>query len=195
MPVFRPDDVDGAGPRAAFAILGENSQGEVVATQAARFFDWSGTSLKSEVESLRMMYGSASPPVGATAEVSSDVAGAITGRVAYSGSTWFRPDYRGRELSGILPRISRALALSTWNTDTTISFMDWRIVKKGVAASYGYVNLAPSVTLRHVIDPEFVAAIGWITRQELIDDAEVFLSDFPVDWSETVEAGRRHYSG
>ena len=196
MPMFRPQyRPHSDAPNQAFAILGESPTGQIVATQAARFFDWSGSTLKVEVESLRMLYGDSAPPAAARGEVSAPDAGAVTGRVVYSGSTWFHPKYRGRDLSGVLPRISRALALTLWNTDTTISFMDWRIVKKGVAASYGYTNLGASVTLRNVVDPEFVAAIGWITRDELIEDAERFLSEFPVEWSEGIQAGRRNHGG
>lgn len=196
MPLFRPQYRPwGDSPDRTFAILGENQAGQIVATQAARFFDWPATTLKAEVESLRMLYGDATPPADASGEVSAADAGSIAGRVVYSGSTWFHPEFRGRDLSGILPRVSRALALTLWNTGTTISFMDWRIVKKGVAASYGYTNLGDGVMLRNVVDPEFVAAIGWITRDELIDDAERFLREFPMQWSEGVEARRRQHGG
>ncbi|MEZ5922890.1 MAG: hypothetical protein R3D57_00745 [Hyphomicrobiaceae bacterium] len=180
MPVFKPEyQPREAGLTQSFAILGEDIHGNVVATQAARFFDWSETTLKAEVESMRMLYDEKRLPAHASAEVTANHAGRITGRVVYSGSTWFNPEYRKRQLSAILPRISRCLALTKWNVDTTISFMDWRIVEKGVAASYGYDNLEASVTLRNVVDPEFVAAIGWITRDELLQDAEWFLRQLP----------------
>jgi hypothetical protein len=196
LPVFRPEyQPTDRTMSPSFAILGRNQNGDVIATQAARFFDWTGTSLKAEAESLRMFFGSNPALANASCEVTSLEAGALTGRTVYSGATWFHPDYRGRELSSILPRLSRALALTRWNTDQTISFMDWRIVKKGVAESYGYRNLGASITLRNIVDPEFVAAIGWIPQAELLRDADDFLSRFPVEWTETVDARRRNQAG
>jgi hypothetical protein len=41
----------------------------------------------------------------------------IRGRVVFSGAAWYRPDYRGRGLSAILPRVGKAYALARWSPD------------------------------------------------------------------------------
>src|SRR6516165_6894454 len=45
LPAFDPA-LGGAGPETGFVIIGRNKQGEVVATQAARFYAWPETTLR-----------------------------------------------------------------------------------------------------------------------------------------------------
>ena len=45
-----------------------------------------------------------------TCNVTAEATKFVKGRVVFSGGGWYRPDYRKRWLSGILPRISRAYA-------------------------------------------------------------------------------------
>jgi hypothetical protein len=128
LPMFRAG-ADGLSEDTAFCILGRNSAGDVVATQAARFFDISKSNLLREAESLRLFYGSTLGPTDAVCSIRAPIAKKITGYVAYSGSGWYRRDYRGIQLSAILPRISRAYALARWNTETTVSFINVELVQ------------------------------------------------------------------
>jgi hypothetical protein len=98
--------------------------------------------------------------------------------VAYSGSGWYRQDYRGIQLSAILPRISRAYALARWNTETTVSFINVGLVQKGIAARYGYTKLEGEVRLQNIFAPDFSGVVAWMPRSELIIDLERFLTSF-----------------
>lgn len=167
LPVFRPDR--------SLCILGYNSDGDVVATQAARVYDLRDINLKGASEDLSLFYGSATPPKDAFCRVTARSAEDITGRVAYSGCGWYRRDYRGRLLSMILPRISRALALALWDTDFTVSFVDWILVEKGVTDRYGYHNNDDGVLLRGIIEADFPGALAWMHREELLNDLQAFL--------------------
>lgn len=136
---YRPDLSD-IGDPTTICILGRDGNGDVVATQGLRLFDWTGTNLKSEAESLRLFYsdpGKDAAP-GECCAVSAQSATSITGRVAYGGAIWYRPDYRGGRLSTILPRIGRAMAFTRWNVATVFALITESNVKAGFAARIGY---------------------------------------------------------
>lgn len=177
LPQFRAG-ADGLSEDTAFCLLGRNAAGEVVATQAARFYDISKSNLQRESESLRLFYGAGERPPQAACRIRAPIAKKIKGYVAYSGSGWYRPDYRGLQLSAILPRISRAYALARWNTQTTVSFINVGLVDKGVAARYGYTRLDGEVRLQHVFAADFKGVVAWMPREELVSDAQHFLRTF-----------------
>ena len=192
-PIFDPAHTH-QQPGSGFGFIGRNAEGEVVATQGARFLELGAGSLKAEAESLRIFYGDRERPAQARCSMPAPIAGAITGNVVYSGTTWFRPDHRGRGLASILPRLSRALALTRWNTGFTISFIDWALVERGVAKAYGYRNLDRGVVIENVAEiPHYEAAVGFIPRAELVDDLAWFLANFAIDKEVAVEGGRRDY--
>lgn len=176
-PLFDPA-FSAVSPENSFWIEGRNDAGEIVATQACRAFHWSGTMLKDEIESLRIFYADparmAAP--GETCVVTALSAARITGRVAYSGSGWYRPDFRGRQLSAILPRISRAYALACWGTDVTVSFVEDILIEKGVVARYGYRRIEHGISWRARVGGDLVMAIVWMPRSELVADLRAFLS-------------------
>jgi hypothetical protein len=67
----------------------------------------------------------------------------IRGRVVFSGGLWVRPDYRGRDFPRLLPRLSRALALTRWDSDYTISLVRTALIERGIAERYGYSRVEP----------------------------------------------------
>src|SRR3984893_14481714 len=87
LPVFDPN-CGLFAPTSAFCLLGRNDAGEVVVTQAARFFDWQGTTLHEEASSLRLLYREpdAWRREGEAIEVTAASARTITGKVAYNGA-------------------------------------------------------------------------------------------------------------
>jgi hypothetical protein len=191
MPMFEPGR-DGLPLHDAFSILGTSAGGEIVATQAARVYRMPSTSLRRESESLRLFFGSGEPPVDAACSISAPAANAIAGTVVYSGGGWYHRDFRGLDLSAILPRMSRALAYTRWESDFTVSFVDWKLVHKGVAARYGYTNLDDGVVMSHVLpNEEFQAALAWMPREQLLDDLSQFLLWRGTEVDRAVEHGRR----
>jgi hypothetical protein len=186
LPQFRAG-ADGLSDDTAFCLLGRNAAGEVVATQAARFYDISKSNLQREAESLRLFYGAGEKPPQAACRIRAPIARKIKGFVAYSGSGWYRPDYRGLQLSAILPRISRAYALARWNTQTTVSFINVGLVEKGIAARYGYTRLDGEVRLQHVFNADFKGVVAWMPREELVSDARRFLRTFDAQVDVRVE--------
>jgi GNAT superfamily N-acetyltransferase len=128
-------------PENSYWISGEDEHGEIVATHAGRVHYWPQTTLEQEVDAL--LYG-----VGGTGQpciVTAPDAKQITGVVVYGGSAWVRPDFRGKRLSQLLPRLGRAYALARWPIDWGISIVAPILVEKGVAAGYGYKRESRSI--------------------------------------------------
>ena len=109
----------------AFCLIGRNRVGETVATHAVRLYDWASTSFAEEAESLRLFYADPTRMKypNETCRVSAAAAHDVTGRVAYSGAAWVRPDYRGRSLALVLPRLAKAYAFTRWRPDFIVSWM------------------------------------------------------------------------
>lgn len=172
IPVF-DEALGGVTPETAFVLIGRNKLGEIVATQAARIYDWQATSLKDEASSLRMFYADpdAAFARGDRCEIITPVAEAITGRVVFSGGVWFRRDFRGKDLATILPRISRAYAFTRWNSDFTIGLMADAVIAGGMAERVGYTKLVHSC-IDLVASPtgEVRLALGWMQPDELLAD-------------------------
>jgi hypothetical protein len=177
LPMFDPADGAFADDR-AFCIMGRDAAGAIVATQAVRAYAWPTSTLRDEAAGLSLFYGQGHPPEGAHCRVSAASAAVITGTVAYSGGGWYAPPFRGHELSAILPRLSRTLALAQWATDFTVSFVDWQLVRKGVVARYGYKNVDDGVRIEGMIGDAFDAALVWMDRTGLIDDLDGFIETF-----------------
>jgi hypothetical protein len=177
--IFHPDysRLDAAN---AYWIEGRDAAGNVVATQAGRFFRWEGTDLEAELCSLRMFYTdpTASAGDGEQCFIHAPSGRRIRGHVAYSGGGWYHPTFRGRGLSSILPRISRAYALARWGTEYTISFVEDVLVKKGVVGRYGYSNIEPGIGFRRTLMGDMDLNLVWMDRPELLRDAAAFLSLF-----------------
>lgn len=164
-------------------LIGRDADGEIVSTQAAHFYDMGEETLEDYLTSLRLFYPDPARQKNEaeSCTVASPGATRIKGRVVFSGSTWIHPDYRGRELPKILPRLSRALALTRWDTDFTISLVSQALVDKGVARAYGYSRIEPGIEwLGSAVSARYLGALVWMPRSELLED----IARFPADISE-----------
>lgn len=179
IPIFDPA-MGGITAETGFVLLGRNSAGEVVATQAARLYEWPTTCFHDEAASLRMFYADPAPALarGERCEVTAPSAKAITGRVVFSGAGWYRPDYRGRGLATLLPRISRAYAYTRWCSDCTVSMFADPVLAGGMAQRCGYTNVeAASVSLVDSPMGTVRFALVWMGTDETISDLAAVLAN------------------
>jgi hypothetical protein len=138
--MFHPEYSD-LSPENSYWISGENDHGEVVLTQAGRVYYWPETNLEEEA---RLMFY-AGREEGQHCVVTAEAAKSITGVVFYGGSGWVRPDFRGRQLMRLIPRLGRAYALARWPVDWGMSLVAPILVDKGVAEGYGYKHASYSI--------------------------------------------------
>ncbi len=155
-------------PENAYWISGENEDGEIVMTNACRVMDWTGTSLAEQACSL--WYGR---DAGQRCVVTAEMAHQITGVVAWGGASWVRPDFRGRQLSYLTPRILKAYACARWPIDWSICYIGIDNVKRGLAATYGHQNL--SYSIEYPDSPHGEQVLGYSSTGEFYADIAKFM--------------------
>jgi hypothetical protein len=166
-------------PKNAFWISGHDDSGAVVATQAARIFDMTRSTVERELVSMRLFFAKPEKHLAAGAQCLVDCPPAtdMTGRVVYSGGAIYHPKVRGCGLSRILPRISRALAYSMWNSEQTISTVETLLIAKNVHRSYGYTRHSELVSLRGTNRGAMDFDLVWMPTSEMLDDLADYISE------------------
>jgi hypothetical protein len=158
----------------SYALLGYNSAGEVVSSQAGRVYDSPDRSLSDLIGDQSFFYGQAALNAAyPTCHMTALAGRRIRGRFVYSGALWVRPDHRGSRMANVLPRISRAYALSRWGTDFTIAFLS--NVNSSLFKLYGYPNVEKGVEVRGSSTADMTGSLMWMNVDELADDLAHFL--------------------
>jgi hypothetical protein len=184
--MFNPEYCD-LTPENSYWLSGENERGEIVVTAAWRVFFWPDTTLYREAP--LMFYGSGEGRPCEFTPDAADLANTVSGVVLFGGSAWVRPDFRGRQLSHLIPRLGRTYGLARWPIDWGITIAAPILVEKGVAAGYGYKH-----TVRSIFFPEAPSghpenALLYLSANEAYDDLANFLTtDLLVSSGETPEA-------
>jgi hypothetical protein len=189
IPIFDPT---GGEPHAkrGVSILGRNLQGDIVTTIAVRLFDWPTTSFHDEATSLRLFYTDPAGTMadGETCEVTARTAQHIGGHVAFVGAGWFRKDYRGRALSGILSRLARAYAYTTWGTEFTTGFVMETLLKARNSSHWnGFTNIELAVDWRNSRRGDARFGLTWMEPRQLTSDLQSFVSTFRAEIDPIVE--------
>jgi hypothetical protein len=171
LPLFDPD-VSGIREEDGFAIVGRNASGKAVFAQASRHYDLSGTTLKDEIESLRIFYRdpeiSAVP--GEAMPCSAPVAARLSGSVVFTGAAWLHRDYRGKGIQDLTRPVGRALSFTSWSPEVIFSFMAPELIRAGMAEkSRMHVDFEVTMTRTPVKREGIInAGIVWITAEEQI---------------------------
>jgi hypothetical protein len=176
--IFDPAYSD-LSPENAFWISGHDETGTIVATQAARLLDMTGSTVEQEFTSMRPFFAAPEKHLAAGTRCLVDCppANDITGRVVYSGGAIYHPKVRGCGLSRILPRISRALAHSIWDSEYTISVLETVLIAKNVHLSYGYTQHSKSIRLRGINRGDLDFDLVWMPTREMLEDLAVYTSE------------------
>jgi hypothetical protein len=183
IPIFDPAASDLTSEN-AFWIAGRDRDGEIVTTQCARLYDWRETNFDREFESMRFAYRD--PDLDRWPEectFSNAPSGKrVSGLVCYSGGAWYRPDFRGQGLASIIPRLSRTIAYSWWNTDFTISLVEPVLIERGVVARYGYTRVEEGIDwLNSFRGHMYNLSLLWMDRTECLNDLVTQMSE-PVEY-------------
>jgi len=134
LPLFDPA-VSDVSERNGYALIGRNASGEVVFTYGSRVFHLGETTLKDEIESLRIFYRDPerSKAPGEAMIVTAPAALTRRGMVAFTGAAWARPDYRKANLVHVTTPLTRGLSHTLWGWDFLFSFMAPEVVRGGIA--------------------------------------------------------------
>lgn len=172
LPIFDPA-VSAVGPENGNVLIGRNSSGEVVYTQAVRHFDLTGTLLKDELESLRVLYRDpeASRVPGEAVEVSAPIASVPREDALFTGAQWYRPDYRKKGLLPLATVLTRCIYIARWDPGFAYSFCAPAVVRGGVPAtarmrSEWGVTMINTPVLRNGTIP---AALIWSNAQDMLE--------------------------
>jgi hypothetical protein len=164
----------------AFCILGCDSKGKVVAAHAGRLFNLTCGSFHDLAQSLRLMYEDPdrSRRPGESCEVTAETARSIRGRVVFSGAAWYHPDYRGRQLSTIVPILSRAYAFTHWHMDYLVAMMSEGVVSGGMTQRTGYTNIDWDIRVTNSALGDVRFAFMWMQPPQLLGDVAKFVARF-----------------
>jgi hypothetical protein len=165
-------------PDEAFCILGRDRHGKVVAAHAGRLFNLTCRSFHDLAQSLHLMYEDPerSKRPGETCEVTAKAARSIRGRVVFSGAAWYHPDYRGRQLSTIVPILSRAYAFTHWNIDYLVAMMSEGVVSGGMTLRTGYTNVDWDIRVTNSPMGDVRFAFMWMEPPQLLQDVAKFVA-------------------
>jgi hypothetical protein len=166
---FDPEGTDISGEN-GFWIAGHNEAGEIVTCSAGRIYHWPDSTL--EPHAAEVFFGR---DEGQPRTVTAPAAKFITGTVMKAGSTWVHPDYRGRELSHLMPRLARAYALGHWPLDWIIGYVPKVLIDKGIAAGYGVKHVSYSILFPE--SPHGEIGLTYTSGQEVYDDFGSFIAD------------------
>ncbi|MGE0768240.1 MAG: hypothetical protein AB7L90_17430 [Hyphomicrobiaceae bacterium] len=164
----------------SICIFGRDASGNIVATQAVRLFSWTDTNFFAEAENLRLFYAdpAASRGLDEWCHVTAEPTRSIDGRVLFSGAGWYRPDYRGKGLGVLMPRIARLYALSRWYIDFAVCIMADGVVKGGFPKRAGYRHVDWDLMMHRMPvhrDGTVRAAAVWMDTQDTLRDLDQML--------------------
>ena len=182
LPLFPTYDIrhNTIAPDEAFCILGRDAHGKVVAAHSGRLFNLTFSSFHDLAQSLHLMYedpGRSKQP-GESCEVTAKTARSIKGRVVFSGAAWYHPDYRGKQLSTIVPILSRAYAFTHWNIDYLVAMMSEGVVSGGMTLRTGYTNIDWDIRVTNSPLGDVRFAFMWMQPPQLLEDVAKFVARF-----------------
>ena len=185
LPLFPTYDIrhNTIAPDEAFCILGRDRQGKVVAAHAGRLFNLTVGSFHDLAQSLHLMYENPdrSKRPGESCEVTAEATRSIKGRVVFSGAAWYHPAYRGRQLSTIVPILSRAYAFTHWNIDYLVAMMSEGVVQGGMTQRTGYTNIDWDIRVTNSPLGDVRFAFMWMEPPQLLDDVAKFVARFEAE--------------
>lgn len=165
----------------SFCLIAYDSTGEPVASGTCRLYDWTATTYRDELQTLRMFYGDPATHAAAAerCDVTAERAKQVSGLVVYAGAAWCHPKVRGKSLSSLIPRTSKALALANWNFDHMVGLMLEDSVTRGLAARFGYTSPETGALIVDRAGIERNFAVLSMLRDEVITHVRTYLTGDP----------------
>lgn len=178
LPLFDPG-IGGISPANGFAVLGFNTSGEPVYAHACRHYSLR-TTLKDEIESLRILYADPerSKGPGEAIRVTAPSAAATRGSAVFIGAVWYRPDYRKKGMMQATSPLVRALSYTRWQSNFAFSFMADDLVRAGTAGKARFQHVEYDLLLDKTPvyrDGILKSALVWTNAREQMQHFEDYL--------------------
>ncbi|MES5485137.1 hypothetical protein QMZ05_20495 [Bradyrhizobium sp. INPA03-11B] len=174
-PTFRPDCSpieSGQG----YWIIGVDKHDQVALSDAARLFDLSHSNFAEHFQSLKAFY--TDPALYAHAEdrciCRAPSATQITGKVAYHGDLWVRPDFRGQGMAKIAAGIAHGVSFAMWAPDFLCALVAHFSLDKGLVAQYEMLHHEPGGAVLQLAKEKIAEEdwLIWLTGEELRSQVE-----------------------
>ena len=169
---FNPD-VHNLNSGNAFWLVGRDSEGELMHTQAARLIDLKKQNLSRYMLKKFREFPPAIPDLDLQRSRYRAGPGAnrITGRVIYHGEVWMGDEpgrYRGTGLSTVLARSGLLVAMQRWNPDYIFGFMAQTVAFKGFAERMGYFHNEPGALrwYRQGVDKPLEGFLTYLSNED-----------------------------
>jgi hypothetical protein len=172
--MFNPAHCD-LTPENSYWMSGENGAGEIVVTTAWRVCHWPDSNLFREAHNV-LYQKDDGPPCEFTPEAAS-VAAEISGLVLFGGAVWVHPDFRGRRLYKLLPRIGRAYGCARWPLDWAVGIVAPVLIQKGMAAGYGFKHYVHSILFHGAPSGHPENVLVYMSPEEAYEDMRTFLAN------------------
>lgn len=132
----------------AFWIVGRDSAGKIVHTQAMRMIDLGGVMLSDYMRAHFTDFPPTLPDIDFDRSRYRAGPGArqIHGRVCYHGEVWLdgsTKEFRGSGVSSVLGRFAFMTAMLRWSPDFVFGFMPKAVAHKGFSERQGYLHAEP----------------------------------------------------
>lgn len=179
LPLFDPA-AGGISEGNGFAVIGWNASGEPVYAHACRHYHVK-TSLKDEIESLRLFYADPeqSRGPGESMDCTAPSAARTRGSVVFIGGVWYRPDYRKRGMMQATAPLVRALSYTRWQPNFAFSFMAEDLVRAGTAGKARFKHVEWDVMLNRTPvyrEGTLRTALVWTNAAEQLQHFQDYLA-------------------
>jgi hypothetical protein len=112
-----------------------------------------------------------------------------------NGAVWYHPTFRKRQLSMIIPRITRAYAYTHWKIDHSMGLAMEGPTRGGIIDSVGYPHREWDLRLFNAPNGDPRCCICWIYADEMLEDLRAFSASFDAQVDVGIDQRRAQQRG
>jgi hypothetical protein len=156
---------------ASLGLIVSDRKGQTVSTMAARLFDFTGSTLSREIDTLAFYFGPRASEMRGRVRstITAPTACVLAEPALYLGGFWLHPRVRGRGLSSIVPHLMRYIALTTWDYRVEFSLGRNKFLRPDVSDTYQFAQMEPRFDFHQDGALVWDGVLLWSTRDQLLE--------------------------
>jgi hypothetical protein len=168
VPVLDAEDFPPSGDELV-CWIGYDQSGMAVTANSMRRLDLRGATLKDEMESLRLFYGSSANTMRPSIEfeITAPYASEPQQQIVYTGGFWVHPSMRNAGLSAVVPKISYHAAIASWGVPVVLSIVRNVFLRPDIFQIYEFEAAEPYFTFKTNGRMTWEGSLVWMTRPYL----------------------------